>query len=110
MRYTYIDKEKANGVVYTPKTMAEYLAKEMVNYKAIANTSDTIRILDPAIGKGELVFALLKAIGSSCNQIEVVGYETDVNVCEETTAELLHAFPTQLILQDNQNLFQYSQP
>lgn len=93
MRYTNIDKEKANGVVYTPRTMAEYLAKEMVKHKAIDNASNTIRILDPAIGKGELVFALLKAISPSSNQIEVVGYETDANVCEETTAELLHAFP-----------------
>ncbi|MDD6394940.1 MAG: N-6 DNA methylase, partial [Firmicutes bacterium] len=93
MRYTNIDKEKANGVVYTPRAMAEYLAKEMVKHKAIDNASNTIRILDPAIGKGELVFALLKAISPSSNQIEVVGYETDLTVCEETTAELLHAFP-----------------
>lgn len=97
MRYSNIDKEKANGVVYTPKTMAEYLAKEIVKYKVIDNTSDTIRILDPAIGKGELVFALLRAIGSSYKKIEVVGYETDVNVCEETTAKLLHAFPNIMI-------------
>lgn len=92
MRYSNIDKEKANGVVYTPKTMAEYLAKEMIKYKA-HNNGDAIRILDPAIGKGELVFALLNVIGSSYNQIEVVGFETDTKVCEETTAELLRLFP-----------------
>ena len=93
MRYSNADKEKANGVVYTPSAVAEYLATEMVKYKAIGNASDPIRILDPAIGAGELVFALLKTIGSVCNQIEVVGYDTDITVCEKTTAELLHAFP-----------------
>lgn len=92
MRYSNIEKEKANGVVYTPKAMAEYLANEMIKYK-LDNNSNTIRILDPAIGKGELVFALLKVINSSFNQIEVVGYETDAKVCEETTAELLQSFP-----------------
>ena len=61
MRYSNINKEKANGVVYTPKSMAEYLAKEMVKYKA-RGESNTIRILDPAIGKGELVIALLNII------------------------------------------------
>lgn len=92
MRYSNIDKEKVNGVVYTPKAMAEYLAKEMVKYKA-HNSCNTIRILDPAIGKGELVIALLNIIGSSYTQIEVVGYETDTKVCKETTAELLRLFP-----------------
>ena len=92
MRYSNIDKEKANGVVYTPKAMAEYLAKEMAKYKA-SNDSNTIRILDPAIGKGELVIALLNIISSSYARIEVVGYETDAKVCEKTTAELLHLFP-----------------
>lgn len=92
MRYSNVDKEKVNGVVYTPKTMAEYLAKEMVKYKAY-NSCNTIRILDPAIGKGELVIALLNIIGSSYTQIEVVGYETDAKVCKETTAELLRLFP-----------------
>ena len=93
MRYSNMDKEKANGVVYTPRTMAEYLAKEMVKYKMHNNKCDTIRILDPAIGKGELVFALLKVIEPSCTQIEVVGYETDPKICEETTSELLRSFP-----------------
>lgn len=92
MRYSNINKEKANGVVYTPKSMAEYLAKEMVKYKA-RGESNTIRILDPAIGKGELVIALLNIISLSYTQIEVVGYETDAGVCVETSAELSRLFP-----------------
>ena len=92
MRYSNINKEKANGVVYTPKSMAEYLAKEMVKYKA-RGESNTIRILDPAIGKGELVIALLNIISLSYTHIEVVGYETDAEVCVETSAELSRLFP-----------------
>lgn len=92
MRYSNIDNEKASGVVYTPKAMAEYLAKEMVKHKA-DNGINTIRILDPAIGKGELVITLLNIIWSSYTQIEVVGYETDAKVCKETAAELLRLFP-----------------
>ena len=92
MRYSNINKEKANGVVYTPKSMAEYLAKEMVKYKA-RGESNTIRILDPAIGKGELVIALLNIISLSDTHIEVVGYETDAEVCVETSAELSRLFP-----------------
>ena len=37
MRYSNINKEKANGVVYTPKAMAKYSAKEMLKYKTNNN-------------------------------------------------------------------------
>jgi len=92
MRYSNINKEKANGVVYTPKTMANYLANEMIKYKE-KNNCGVIRILDPAVGKGELVRALLNVIYHTHSLIEVVGYETDADVCRETTEELLRSFP-----------------
>lgn len=92
MRYSNLSKEKENGIVYTPKSMAKYLAKEMVKYKADKD-SNTIKILDPAIGKGELTIALVETIGLAYSKIEVVGYETDARICEETSAELLHLFP-----------------
>ena len=87
MRYSNLSKEKENGIVYTPKSIAKYLAEEMVKYKAGKN-SNTIKILDPAIGKGELIIALINAIGLAYSKIEVVGYETDARICEETSVEL----------------------
>ena len=94
MRYSNIGKEKANGVVYTPKAMADYLAKEMVNHKSCDNYNcNVIRILDPAVGRGELLCALLNTISSHCVQIEVIGYETDAMVCKKTQEELLNLFP-----------------
>lgn len=94
MRYSNINKLKANGVVYTPTAMANYLAKEMVHYKSNENNIDSIRILDPAVGRGELLIALLNTIKVPCAlQIEVVGYETDAIVCEETQKKLSNLFP-----------------
>ena len=106
MRYSNIDKKKANGIVYTPATMAKYLAKEIIRYKNDSNSnsnSNTVRILDPAIGKGELVRELLKMFSITPSQIEVVGYETDAKICEETSAELLHLFPDIKISIKNEN-------
>ena len=102
MRYSNLSKEKENGIVYTPKSIAKYLAEEMVKYKAGKN-SNTIKILDPAIGKGELIIALINAIGLAYSKIEVVGYETDARICEETSVELLRLFPGIKISIKNEN-------
>lgn len=93
MRYSNINKEKVNGVVYTPKIMAEYLAKEMINYKNRGKENKLIKILDPAIGKGELICALLGMIDTEKHDVEVVGYETDANICEEIQRTLTEKFP-----------------
>jgi len=61
MRYKNTVKEKKNGVVYTPSAMADYLANEMFRYKQNDNCG-IVRVLDPAVGQGELLIAIIKAI------------------------------------------------
>ncbi len=87
MRYCNETKEKANGVVYTPTEMAEYLANQMIRYSSIDIINTTsISLLDPAIGGGELLIALIRAIRSINPSIKVlaVGYETDSEVTKRT--------------------------
>ncbi|RGK65914.1 Eco57I restriction-modification methylase domain-containing protein [Enterocloster bolteae] len=95
MRYANIKKEKTNGVVYTPTVMADYLSLEMIRYKPCnSNSTGVIRVLDPAVGKGELLISFLKAIKKICTvKIEVVGYETDMAICKETRETLSNLFP-----------------
>lgn len=95
MRYANIEKEKTNGVVYTPTAMADYLSLEMIRYKPCnGNNTGSVRVLDPAVGKGELLISLLNAIKKSCTvKIEVVGYETDSVICKETKKTLSNLFP-----------------
>lgn len=96
MRYSNVGKEKENGVIYTPATMAKYVAEEMIRFKPQNKGKGIVRILDPAVGKGELLVALINAIKTSSPaqiEIEVVGYETDTDICENTRNELLRLFP-----------------
>ncbi|MBR2512048.1 MAG: N-6 DNA methylase [Firmicutes bacterium] len=58
MRYSNENKSKANGVVYTPSEMADYVARLMLRY-ADKNESTEVSILDPAVGEGELLVAVL---------------------------------------------------
>ncbi len=95
MRYANIKKEKTNGVVYTPTAMADYLSLEMIHYKPCNNNNiGSIRVLDPAVGKGELLISFINTFRKSCAvKIEAVGYETDAVICKETKKTLSKLFP-----------------
>ncbi len=92
MRYTNTGKNKENGVVYTPTEMANYVAKEILKYKTSFFDSE-ISILDPAVGTGELLIAMVNTISEQGQKIKVVGYETDEIVGKETQKKLERMFP-----------------
>lgn len=92
MRYSNTGKNKENGVVYTPVEMANYVANEILKYRA-APLSTEISILDPAVGAGELLIAMINAIGSQGKKIKAVGYETDELIGQETQKNLEKMFP-----------------
>ena len=97
MRYSNESKNKMNGVVYTPKEMADFLCDEMIRHSPIKiKDSSDIAVLDPAIGTGELITSLIMKINeiSSNIHIRVVGYETDTCVALETEAKLKAIFPS----------------
>jgi len=94
-RYTKLSNEKRNGIVYTPKEMAMYLSKQMISFYKTKKLPKKIKILDPAIGDGELVIALisnLKEIG--IHDITVVGFETEIQAIESTNNRISEMFPS----------------
>lgn len=93
MRYKNESKEKSNGVVYTPTDMAEYVAKQMMRYSH-EGVNSTISILDPAVGEGELLIAIINKVLPSNKKIHVVGYETDEEVGKKTQARLETLYPS----------------
>ncbi len=96
MRYSNETKEKANGVVYTPREMADYLANQIINFSKIDLTKQSsISVLDPAVGEGELLIALIQRIMNINPNIDIlaVGYETDDDVAADTQNRLTNLFP-----------------
>mgnify|MGYP000855611707 CR=1 FL=1 len=93
MRYEKTTKEKKNGVVYTPIKMADYVATQMIQYSN-KKIHETIDVLDPAVGEGELLVSMVNALKKEfSNPISIVGYETDTNVCSKTEERLKTLFP-----------------
>lgn len=97
MRYKKENHAKKNGVVYTPASMADYVAAEMLKYWSLPDTQDSIAILDPAVGEGALLNAMLSKISKLGKKIIAVGYETDKNVAEKTQRYLEDKYPSAYI-------------
>lgn len=92
MRYSNTGKSKKNGVVYTPTEMADYVAFEMLKYKR-NGFERSIDILDPAVGKGELLISMINAVKKNGLPIKAVGYETDEVVATKTQELLQDMYP-----------------
>lgn len=92
MRYSNTGKNKKNGVVYTPTEMADYVAFEMLKYKR-NGFERSIDILDPAVGKGELLISMINAVKKNGLPIKAVGYETDEVVAKKTQELLQDMYP-----------------
>lgn len=92
-RYQSVDAEKAQGETYTPDLLARFVAQRLVE-NAETEGRSSITILDPAIGDGALVLALLESLGDKARtQLTVRGFDTNVLALEEATRRVREAFP-----------------
>lgn len=93
MRYQTLTHNKRNGVVYTPRKMADYVAREMIRYKKWENDVNHYSVIDPAAGDGELLIALIQKLLPYNKSLKVVGYETDQVVANCTQQRLHELYP-----------------
>jgi len=92
-RYQDVHAEKAHGATYTPATLARFVAERIVENADIEGRA-AITILDPAIGDGALVMALLDALKSKTKAVlSVRGFDTNVSALDEAARRIRAAFP-----------------
>ena len=100
MRYSKTTKAKLNGVVYTPKELADYLAYQMHSYaREDFAEKESLNILDPASGKGELLISLIDVLHKHYPKakINIDGYEIDPSIAQWTQRILKSLFPYAVI-------------
>lgn len=90
-RYALVAPEKAGGATYTPKPLADFVASAILSL-ADLRPGQTLRVLDPAVGEGELLASLLEHIPKD-RLVEVHGFETDAGALQHAHARLAAAFP-----------------
>ena len=94
-RYTVVPEEKAGGATYTPNILADFVAGQIVNILDEIPVDRPLRVLDPAIGDGELLVSLLRKLANYQGlEIEIYGFETDQNALNIATSRLRKCFPT----------------
>lgn len=80
------DPTKAAGIVYTPPALARFLASMALD--ALGEV-DSVRVLDPACGDGELLLAASQvAAERGIGVAELTGYDTDPRAIEAAYARL----------------------
>ncbi|MEW6349577.1 MAG: N-6 DNA methylase [Thermodesulfobacteriota bacterium] len=92
-RYGDVSHEKSQGATYTPDVLANFVAKEIVGSVDCKALPSPLRVLDPAVGDGQLLMSL---VGQLCKvgdlAIEVYGFEMDSRALETAERRLKRAF------------------
>ena len=94
-RYKIVTEAKAGGATYTPKNLADFVARQIIQTARHFPTDRPLRVLDPAIGGGELLVSLLEHLFAEDRlDIEIYGFETDKKALNIATARIKQQFPT----------------
>ncbi len=91
-RYEYVAEEKSGGATYTPKELADFVASQIVQASKLGGKQIPIRVLDPAVGHGELLASLLEQLPKN-QLVEIYGFDTNEAALRHTAARLQASFP-----------------
>ena len=93
-RYRAVTNAKAAGATYTPKILSDYVARQLFEISERLPSNRPLRVLDPAIGHGELLVSLLEQFTHRAGlPIEVYGFETNPDALGTAKERLEVDFP-----------------
>ncbi len=92
-RYGLVTEEKGGGVTYTPTLLAAFVARQIGGMIGRLPTDRPLRLLDPAVGHGELLLSLLKQLQRRRLRVEVEGFEVDEEALSVAGKRLRGEFP-----------------
>lgn len=71
-RYKSVTEEKSGGATYTPAGLADFVAARVL--EAIPDSSEPVRVLDPAVGDGELLLHIARRLAGK-RRVEIHGFD-----------------------------------
>ena len=107
-RYRVAATKKVDGAIYTPKPLADFVSKNIVQTVGGLPTNRPLRILDPAIGHGALLSSLLESLANRPNlSIEAYGFETDTEALKTASAKIKQQFPNVSLHVQSDNFLEF---
>jgi len=108
-RYKVLTEEKADGATYTPSSLARFVAERIVANRKKEHKESIVRILDPAIGDGELLIQILEEFKKQeiNGKIEVFGFETNPEALKMARGKIKKEFSKVLINFKEENFLEY---
>ncbi|MGH8546893.1 MAG: Eco57I restriction-modification methylase domain-containing protein [Gammaproteobacteria bacterium] len=107
-RYEIVTQEKSGGATYTPKILADFVARQIVEAARELPSERPLRILDPAVGHGELLISLLEQLTAhGYTAFDISGFETDENANELASARIRPHFPIVTINFQSRNFLEF---
>jgi len=89
-RYNHVESRKREGAHYTPIIFADFISENIIRH---AKLRKSIKIVDPAVGDGELLISMIKALKShSITDVEVYGFDTNPYSIEISKDRLRNEF------------------
>ncbi len=76
---------KHSGATFTPKRLAEFLAKRI----QLSNAADKVQVLDPACGEGELLLAIGECLTEAGIEFHLTGYDANAHYLNTAGKRLL---------------------
>jgi len=90
-RFSVVADGKASGATHTPAVLADFVADQMLRAWT-APADGPVRILDPAVGEGQLLASLLKLLPDD-RPVEIHGFDNDQRVLDSARKRLEVAHP-----------------
>ena len=112
-RFEAVSREKSGGATYTPAPLADFVSRHMLRTFSEPRTDGPLRILDPALGEGQLVVSLLARLAEARSapardgEFEIHGFETDDSVLRAARKRLRHSFPNVALFLEHGSFLDY---
>jgi len=103
-RYSHVKSRKLEGAHYTPEVISDFISQNILKN---AQLSKSVKIVDPAVGDGELLKSLIKNLHQhGITEIDAYGFDTNPASIEIAQKRLKEAYPDVNLILKNRDFLE----
>lgn len=87
----FFTEKKKSGSTYTPENLARFVARKIA--QNVRKNAERLRVLDPAVGDGELLLAIVDELREQDIEHTVYGFDTNAEALERAQERITSRHP-----------------